>query len=262
MITMGSPDFRTFAIKLAKNAGKILLKHYGKIQKLDYKTKTDFKTKVDDEVDAFIRESITKVFPDHNILSEENKDKIGESDYTWIVDPLDGTIPYTYGVTDHFAVSIALAKDNVPFLGVIYAPLRKELYVAEQGKGAFCNGKKLKIGNAQPLNQALIGADYCKVNRTAILPLMNKLLTKDGVTYIVTNACGSVALALVVLGKLHGYFALTLEPWDIAAGVVLLEEAGIKVTSITGKPWHIKESSLLAAHQTLHKELLKVITHL
>ncbi|MBI5393451.1 inositol monophosphatase [Candidatus Woesearchaeota archaeon] len=256
-------SFKQFAINTAKAAGNILMLHYQQIQEMEYKLKTNFKTKVDDLSDAFIRTEIQKHFPEHNIYSEEQENLEQQSDYTWVVDPLDGTLPYTYGISDHFAVSIGLAYKKRFILGVIYAPLRKELYVAEEGKGAFLNNKKITISTLSDINKAMLGIDYgkgCGKNeRLEILQLQRKLLADDGICYPVTYACSSVALALVAAGKLHGYISLNLEPWDIAAAVVIVREAGGKVTDKNGKDCVLGDTSIIAANKELHGKLIQML---
>lgn len=247
--------YKEFAVDVALEAGKLLMANYGKMQSLEYKLKTNFKTQVDDESDALIRKAIAEQFPEHNIYSEEQGDKKTESEYSWIVDPLDGTLPYTFGISDHFGVSIALAKGKVPIIGVIYAPLMGKLYVAEQGKGAICDGVKIHTSLVDNVNRAMIGVDYGKFDRNKIIEYQKKYLSDSGVTYPVTYACASVSLAMVASGKLHGYMALKLEPWDMAAAIVINRESGVKVTTIDGEEWELGNESILAANPALHNNL-------
>jgi len=251
-------NFKEFAIKTAKEAGKLLMDNYGQIQRLEWKLKTNFKTQVDEESDELIRKAIMESFPDHNIYSEELDKREKGSEFSWVIDPLDGTLPYTFGISDHFGVSIALVKDKTPILGVIYAPKRDELYVAEHGKGAFCNDSKIQISSIDDLNKAMVAVDYGKIEREKIVDYHRKLLSNDGVTYPVSYGCVSVSLGLVASGKLHGYLGLKLEPWDMAAAVVLNREAGGKVTTISGKEWELGGESILAANPKLHRKLLEL----
>lgn len=253
---MNKQDYRQFAVDLATQAGEILLSHYGAMQKLEWKLRTNFKTQVDDEVDSLIRRRITEAFPEHNIYSEEAAAKENQSEYSWVVDPLDGTLPYTFGVNDHFSVCIALAKGKMPVLGVTNAPKRGELYVAELGKGSRLNGQPIQTGDQADLNQAFIDLEYGKIDRAKHLAYQEKLLVADGAAYTYAHGCASVPLALVASGKLDGYLSLKLEPWDMAAAVVILREAGAKVTAVDGGDWTLEEESILAANPTLHAKLL------
>jgi len=172
-------------------------------------------------------------------------------------------LPYTFGISDHFAISLALVKVKLPILGVIYAPKRDELYVAEYGKGAFCNNLPIRVSKIKDINKAMIGLDYSKRSRNTVSKYHKKLLSEDGVTYPVTYGCASATLGLVASGKLHGYLGLKLEPWDMAAGAVIIREAGGKVTTIKGKEWLLGDETILAANPNLHnklKEFLKFKT--
>lgn len=248
-----------FAKQLAQDAGQILMDHYGQMQKLEYKLKTNFKTEVDDKVDAFCREQIKKNFPTHGIESEEADALENESEYTWVVDPLDGTLPYTYGINDHFSVCVSLVKGKEPIVGVIYAPLRNEFYYAEAGQPAVLNEEPIQVAKVDNLNQAMVGIDYGKLNRGAHLPYLEKMLAADGIAYPYSHACASVGLGLVASGRLHAYMALKLEPWDMAAAVAIIRAAGGKVTTIDGKEWELGDESILAAHPALHEKLLEYL---
>ena len=253
-------NYLNFAIRTAKEAGNYLMSQYGKMQTLEWKLKTNFKTQVDDHNDELIRRRIKETFPDHNIYSEEQDALNRNSKFSWVVDPLDGTIPYRYGITDHFSVCIALARGKTPVLGVIYAPKRKELYTAEKDQGAFCNGKKIHVLDEDDVNHALVGLDGGKetssFKRASLAAYEAKLLSPDGVTCTFSSGCASVPLALTASGKLHAYMALSLEPWDMAAGVIINREAGANVTDIYGKKWTLDDPSIITANPNLHKKLL------
>lgn len=169
-----------FATDVAQSAGRLPMDHYGHMQSLEYKLKTNFKTRVDDLSDQLIRETIIRRFPSHSIYSEEQDTRLRGSEFIWVVDPLDGTVPYSYGTSDHFAVSIALLRDSRPLLGVICAPLRKELYVAERGRGATCNNRPLRVNPVHDLNRALLASDCGKLDRKALLPYKARLPARTG----------------------------------------------------------------------------------
>lgn len=257
-------DFLTFAIQTARTAGdEILMRHYSEVQTLDWHTRTNFKTAVDDESDRFIRAEIERAFPAHGILSEETADKVTQSRYLWVVDPLDGTLPYTTGINDHFSVSIALLKDEVPIVGVVYAPGRGELYAAEDGDGAFLNDQPIRVSDETNLNHVIMGLDSGKegkdFRRLELAGPYQKLLGPDGIAADLKHGCASVPLALVATGKLHAYAAMWLEPEDTAAAVVLIREAGGLVTTRQGLGRHFRDRSILAANPVLHSKLLERI---
>ena len=254
---------KDFAIQTAKEAGKVLIDNYGKIQDKEWNLKTNFTTNVDRLTDKLIRDRIIKYFPKHNILSEEERPINKNSEYTWVLDPLDGTIPYTHEITDHFSVCIALVKDKTPILGAIYAPKRDELYFAEQGKGAFCNEKSIKASLEENVNHVIMGLDDGKetetFQRTLKAHYFELLCSQDGIACPLSSGCASVPLCLVASGKLHAYLALSLEPWDMAAAVIINREAGAKVTNINGKEWNLEDRSILSANPTLHKKIYGMI---
>lgn len=253
-------DYREFAISIAKEAGELIMKSYGKIKSLDWNARTHFKTKVDDASDRLIRQRIREFCPEHSIYSEEGENLDTGSEYKWVCDSLDGTIPYTLGITDHFSVAIALVKGKTPILGVINAPKRKELYVAEQGKGAFCNNKPIRVSLEDNISHVIMGLDAGKetehFKRTSLAEYCKKVLAPDGITCFVCSGCASVPLCLVASGKLHAYMALSLEPWDMAAAVIINRETGAKVTNFNdGKEWKLGNESILVANPKLHSKL-------
>ena len=248
-------EFKNFAIDCAKGAGRILMKYYGEIQESDqeWTTLQHFKTIADDESDDYIRDKIKRNYPEHSIYSEEGDDLEKDSEYSWIVDPLDGTNPFRFRMNDHFAVCIALVKDKEPIMGVLYAPKMQELYYAVQGKGSYCNGKRLKPSNEDIIKRVMIGFDSGKetdkFDRSCIAPYIQKLLSRQGVSCPYCSGCASIPMAFVASGRLHAYGALSLEPWDMTASVIINKESGNKVTTIDGtlkenNNWHdrIQES--------------------
>lgn len=257
-------DFRTFAITTARQAGdEILMRHHGKVKTLDWHTRTNFKTAVDDESDAFIRAEIEREFPDHRIHSEEAAAKRTPSPYRWIVDPLDGTLPYTTGINDHFSVSIALEEDGEVIVGVVYAPKRGELYAAECGKGTFLNGSRVTVALEDNLNHVIMGLDSGKegpnFRRLELAGPYEKLLGPDGIAADLKHGCASVPLCLVACARLHAYAAMWLELEDAAAAVLINREAGTRVTTFSGEEWGLGDRSILAANPVLHAKLLERI---
>lgn len=252
-------DFTEFAVETARGAGEILMAHYGKMHHLDWKTLTNYKTQVDDESDLFIRGRIEGWFPDHQIISEEFDPKETHSEYMWVEDPLDGTLPYSTGANDNFSVNIALCRGRTPIVGVTWMPKRDQLFVAEAGKGATLNGKPIRVSSEEHPNHALIGGDLCRDVDPKYLVNYGRLLGKDGVVCQFAHGCASVPIALTAAGQIHGYWALKLLPWDMAAGVIINREAGARVTTITGKEWELGDPSILVANPVLHAKLGKFL---
>lgn len=244
-----------FAVEVANEAGKNIMQYHGPQLERDYTDKTHFKTLVDDKNDKLARSEIAKRFPAHNILSEESAPRKGDSDLTWVVDGIDGTINFSIGYNDHFSFAMGLCRGNTPILGVINAPKRGELYTAEVGKGAFRNGKKIQVSNLTEINKVLMGCDAGKFNRTANLPYLEKLHSPNGVSCACINFCASVPLCLVASGVIHAYLATSLNPEDMAAAVIIIREAGGKVTNLKGTEWQLGDESILTANPELHQKL-------
>ena len=249
-------EFLEFAVEVAEKAGENIMQYHGPQLERDYDDKTHFKTLVDDMNDKMARLEIGKRFPSHSILSEESAPHKGDSDLTWVVDGIDGTINFSTGYNDHFAFAIGLCRGNTPIVGVINAPKRGELYTAEVGKGAFCNGKKIQVSNLTDINKVLMGCDAGKFNRTANLPYLEKLHSPSGVTCACIGFCASVPLCLVASGVIHAYLATSLNPEDMASGVIIIREAGGKVTNLKGEEWQLGNESILAANPVLHQKLV------
>lgn len=252
-------EYLKVATEIARKAGDVLLRHYANIQVVEWKDHHHVKTKADDESDALIRREITERFPNHNIFSEELPDKDLGSEISWVEDPLDGTIPYSSGISDHWGVSIGVVIGRRPVVGVVHLPKRGQLFQAQEGMGAFMNGEKIRVSNVDDLQKALIGVEYGTTNRTAALPAMRRFLSLEGVTYPVTYGSAASALSLVAEGKLHGYYSAGLEPWDMVAAVILIREAGGKVTDAKGKEWELGDTSIIAANEKLHHQLMALL---
>lgn len=257
-------QFLPFAIEIAKKAGKVLLDFQKQKRNLDptWKSPTNFKTAADDASDTLICNAIHKRFPEHAIYSEESGVFAkSSSEYLWIVDALDGTLGFTSDITDHFTVSIGLARGKKPIMGVLYAPKRKSLYAAYEGLGATCNGEPISVSFVEDINKVMMGIDSGKKKgmRASHLPYFRKLMRNDGITCAFTTACATVPLALVAEGRMHAYLATALEPEDMTAAVCIIREAGGKVTNLSGKNWEIDDMSILAANPVLHRKLMRFL---
>ncbi|MEW5896331.1 MAG: inositol monophosphatase [Nanoarchaeota archaeon] len=260
---------KAFALALAKEAGNYLLRNFRKNSRLEQKRTLakEMHLIYDQKSDRIISAKIKAKYPSHNILSEESGLTNRSSKYTWIIDPLDGTSNFANG-NPFFAVSIALMEAQEVILGVVYAPFLKELYVAEKNKGAYIyekNGKKNKkktrklqvskmnnladsyiisCGGGEKTNEK-VAALYCHFyNR---VKEMRKL--------------GSAALesAYIAAGRAEAYIVATIQPWDVAAGALLIKEAGGKVTDFKGCPWNYKTADLVFSNGIIHEQVLKEI---
>lgn len=253
--------FLEVAKKAALEAGEIISKYYGSDLRKNLKNadKSDFTTKADLEAEEKIVEILKENFPDHNIIAEE-KHKIDKgSIYTWMIDPLDGSLTFDAGIP-FFAVSIGLLKDNKPVLGVIYQIPFKEFYIAEEGKGAYLNGKRIYVSKKKDLAESLMVLDPGHSKRrpgkmeSYILPLMNKI------AYPYSFGSGVSTQGMVAKGVLDGLVSQAWR-WDFTAGVVIVREAGGKVTDFEGKEldWTKDRIDLVASNGLIHDAILEVL---
>ncbi|KKQ98236.1 MAG: Myo-inositol-monophosphatase [Candidatus Woesebacteria bacterium GW2011_GWB1_39_12] len=240
-------------------AGKIALELRDKLKIKLKSNQSDIVTQADLASEKVIFSILKASFPMHNYISEEAGKKDNNSEYTWVIDPIDGTLPYAAGLP-FFGISIGLLKNNKPFIGVINLPALKSLYWAENGKGAFLNGKRIKVSSVQDLSKAIVLFDYHYAGRR--VADIKKILLKivDKIRYPPTFASSVVSLAYVASGICHGDIH-TAFPWDFVAGAAIIEEAGGKVTDYKGGDidWSKDSIDLLASNGKIHDEILSLI---
>lgn len=246
--------------RLARAAGNILRLGYESEHEVKYKGVIDLVTEVDHQSEEYLLAEISRLFPDHQIISEEIGLVPGCEGDQWYIDPVDGTVNYAHGIP-FFSVSIAYAHNGVMTLGAVYDPLRDELFTAELGKGAWLNGRRLKVSQVTELQRSLLvtGFPYdAWSNPRNNLENFNRFskLTQG------VRRLGSAALDLsyVAAGRLEGYWELTLHAWDVAAGGLIAAEAGATVTNLDGNPDYLSPPcSLLAAPSVLHAKMLEIL---
>lgn len=261
----GDFSYLTFvALQAALQAGDILRKGFGNSHHITAKDgKQNIVTECDYASEKKIISILKEAFPDHSILAEESglQEEQTES-ICWIIDPLDGTFNFSRRIPI-FVVSIAAYKNNEPICGIIFHPLTYELFIAEKGKGAFLNGERLKISSVSSLDEAMIGAGFpfnAKDNPGGCIDHLAEF-TRKGVTL---RNLGSAALnlAYVAAGKLDAFWLNNLYPWDLAAGQLLVQEAGGIVTNYSGKkPLIHIPSSVIASNGHLHQEMQQALGH-
>lgn len=240
-------------------AGNILRGSIGKVG-YRYKGFKNLLTETDLKSENLVRGKILKNFPDHGILSEETAPKISSSPYLWVIDPLDGTTNFAHSFPVA-CVSIALLKNEDPVLGGIYDPFRDELFMAEKGRGAFLNGKRIKVSSVKRLEESLVMTGFpLEPHFEGYLRLYRKFLR---ICHDLRRS-GSAALDLAwtACGRLEGYWEFKLNPWDVAAGKLILEEAGGKMTDFRGRPWKGVSNfgrETTASNGKIHRQMLKII---
>jgi myo-inositol-1(or 4)-monophosphatase len=248
------------AFEVAKEAGKLIIRQFKKRKIIGLKSNIDFVTNVDKNSEKLITFIIKKNFPDHGILSEEGTRSEGDSENLWVIDPLDGTTNFMHGYP-FFCVSISLVRKNKQALGVVYDPLRKEMFHSLVNKGSFLNGKRIKVSKTKDLENSLIVTGFY-YDRGEIMRKTVKSIEKfylKNVHGIRRSGSAALDLCHVSCGRTDGYWELMLNPWDFAAGSLIVKEAGGIVTTAEGKPLKMKTTSILAANKYLHKKMLEVL---
>ncbi len=247
---------KQLAIKAAKEAGKIQLKYFGKALK-KRKKGDSFVTKVDIESTKKIRKIILKQFPEHNIVCEELGSSNKKSDYKWIIDPLDGTHNFIMN-NPLFGVSIALEYKKEIILGVVYFPYLKKLYYAEKGKRAFCNEKRVKVNNEKNLKKCLFIFDAkLRTGTNKKIKMLRKLAKRTWRLRVF-----GVAIyhnILVAEGKAGFNIDHDSNPWDHSAALLIVEEAGGKVTDLKGNRWTPEVKDYIASNSKVHEKVLNVL---
>jgi len=248
----------TYIENLARRSGEILRAGYNQEHQVGYKGVIDLVTEVDHQSEAYLLGEVQRDFPEHHIFSEESGIIQGDVENIWYIDPLDGTVNYAHHIPI-FCVSIGYAFQGALTLGVVYDPLRDEMFTAERGKGAYLNGKPLNASAVAELQRSLLvtGFPYdtwnTKLDNFANFEKFGKLT--QGVRRL-----GSAALDLsyVAAGRFDGFWELSLKPWDVAAGGLICQEAGAVVTNIHGEADFISApQSILATTPGIHARMLE-----
>jgi myo-inositol-1(or 4)-monophosphatase len=245
------------ALSAAREAGEVLRKVFGWQHSVRYKGEVDIVTEVDEQAERVIKEVLLGAFPPYGMLAEESGRSSGQEDARWIVDPLDGTTNYAHGLPI-FCVSIALERAGEVILGVVHDPMREETYLAERGGGATLNGEPIRVSDTDEPIQALIatGFPYDRAEMPEALELFGRFaaITRG------MRRLGSTALDLcyVAAGRLDGYYERGIWSWDIAAGGLILEEAGGKVTDYRGAGLNLEGRQIVASNGYLHPAMTEL----
>ncbi len=247
-----------FAINTAEKAGRYLAEHFGKDLQVEHKGRIDLVTQVDRAAQDLIVSMIEERYPGHSLVAEEGVTRIQSSPYVWYIDPLDGTVNYVHGIPI-FCVSIAVYKDGEPLIGVCYNPISKELFWAHAGNGAYLNGKKIRVSAAETLVDALVvtGFPYATDRMDRIIGRFSTIIREvQGIRRL-----GSAALDLcfVACGRFDGFWEEGLRPWDMAAGIVILSEAGGTCSSFCGAGIDLAAGEIVAGNMRIHHELVRLV---
>ncbi len=247
-------------IAAARKAARVLQRDYGEVENLQVSLKgpSDFVSATDRKVEQILHEELARVRPDYGFLMEESG-KIEGADKThrWIVDPIDGTTNFIHSIP-LFAISIALERDGDLVAGLIYNPISDELFYAEKGIGAYLNDRRIRVAGRQDLTQAVVSCGIPHAHRGDPDQFGRELQAVQAqVSGIRRTGAAALDLAWVAAGRFDAFWERGLSPWDIAAGIVLIREAGGMVSDVDGKPDVLKTGNILAANTTLHPMLEK-----
>ncbi len=245
------------AVSAARRAGDIIVRSVDRVQDIRVNTKghNDFVSEVDRRAEAVIIDTLQKAYPDHSILGEESGMHEGSQEYQWVIDPLDGTTNFLHGYPQ-FAVSIAVKYKQRLEHAVIYDPLRQELFTASRGRGALLNDRRIRVSKAAYLKNALLGTGF-PFKRQDVLDTYLQTFKALFVTTSGIRRAGSAALdlAYVAAGRLDGFWEFHLKEWDMAAGALLILEAGGMVGDLNGGDDYLRSGNIMAGNPKIFKQL-------
>ncbi len=254
--------FINIATTAARSAGTIIVRALDRLDKIKVSEKqpNDYVTEIDQAAEKEIIATIRKAYPNHGIIAEESGESLSDDDYVWIIDPLDGTRNFIHGLPQ-FAVSIAVSYRGKIEHGVIYDPIRQELFIASRGKGAQVNDRRMRVSTHKNLDECLLGTGFPFRHSPAHIEAYTKSLNS------IIPLCGDVRragaatldLAYVAAGRLDGFWEMGLKPWDVAAGSLMIREAGGLVCDFAGTENYLDNGNIVAANPKILKLLLQQV---
>ena len=245
------------AIKAAKIAGEAIEYYFETALEHERKEDNSVVTKADLAAEEVILKEIKENFPDHKIISEEKGIIDSDSSFVWLIDPLDGTLNFSRGLPN-FAVSIAMTENNKTKIAVVYNPITNSLFQAEEGKGAYWNGEKMGVSEMEDLSSSIItlGRDRDEDNKKKTLSMINEIYFKSHQRIIGSSA---LELAWTASGRVEGFISIGLKRWDVAGGLLLVTEAGGKVTDFEGGDLDPDNNYFVATNGRIHEDLLGIL---
>ena len=249
-------------VKACRKAAKTLIRDFGEIEKLQVSLKGpgDFVTASDKKVEKILINELQKARPSYSILSEEIGQINNDKSFKWIIDPIDGTANFLHGIP-HFAISIGLEHDDEIICGIVYDPIKDEMFVAEKGNGSYLNNQRMRVSSRSKLKDCIVFTGGPKVeskNKELALEEYKKISSK---ILIPIRKLGSASLdmAYVAAGRCDGFWQRNLNYWDIAAGIILVKEAGGFVTDFEGENRYVENKTILATNSKISKEMIEVL---
>lgn len=264
MVSWSMPKVDTFLRELILASGARLKRQFGRVRTISYKkgSVTNLVTNVDREIEDYIKRSIRRKFPGDGILAEESPVELTGGLRKWVIDPVDGTTNFAHSLP-LFCISIGVEEEGKVVAGAVYNPVSEELFLANLGRGATLNGRRIRVSGARSLSRSLLatGVPYdVHDHPERSLPFFNGVIQRaQGLRRL-----GSAALDLcfVAMGRFDGFFEVHLNPWDTAAGTLILQEAGGTITNFEGQPFSIYERQLAASNGRIQKEMLQVLAQI
>lgn len=257
--------YLNIAIKAARSAGNIIVRSIDRLDRIEIANKgaaNDFVTSIDKAAEAEIIQQIKKAYPDHSILAEESGAQDGDNinQVVWIIDPLDGTLNYIHGFPQ-FAVSIGIQIRGIMEHGVVYDPLSNELFTATKGSGAQLDGRRIRVSDCKNINTALIGTgfSYKRTNESIDTCMQRLKIVLEQCADIRRAGSAALDLAYVAAGRLDGFWETGLAPWDVAAGSLLVREAGGFVSDLRGEDKFVETGNIVAGNTKVYPQLLELL---
>ena len=249
-------------VKVCRKAAKILIRDFGEIENLQVSLKGpgNFVTASDIKVEKILVEELQKAIPTNSILSEEIREINNDKSYKWIIDPIDGTSNFLHGIP-HFAISIGLEHDKEIICGIIYDPIKDEMFTAEKGNGAYVNNKRMRVSSRSKLKDCIIftGGPRQNPKDKELFFVEYKNFSSIVKTPIRKMGSASLDIAYVAAGRCDGFWQRNLNYWDYAAGIILVKESGGFVTDFNGKNRYIENKTILVTNSKIDKEMIEVL---
>ena len=249
-------------VKAARRAGRSLKRDLGEIENLQVSLKgpANFVSLADKRAEEMLYDDLSKARPGYGFIGEEGGSREGsDRSHTWIVDPLDGTTNFLHGIPQ-FAISIGLQREGVLIAGLIYNPANEELYTAERGKGAFLNDQRLRVAGRRQMNECVIACGLPHIGRgDHELSRREMTAIQEKVAGLRRFGAASLDLAFVAAGRLDGYWERNLQAWDMAAGILMIREAGGTVSGLQGNDDPLTTGHIVAGNEAIHRELVKIL---
>jgi myo-inositol-1(or 4)-monophosphatase len=248
--------------QIVLEAGKIVKEGYSSHKEVSHKGVVDLVTEYDVKTETFIINQLKKVFPDYTLVGEESHQGSYHYDKAIYIDPIDGTTNFVHGIP-HLAISLGVWEQGKPTLAVVYNPILEELFWAVQGEGAYCNGRRLKVSTQSKLQNALIatGFPYAKVNAGIeyhwVINCMTNLLPH--IQDIRRLGAAAIDLCYLAQGKVEAFYEIDLKPWDVAAGILIVQEAGGQISNVDNQPFDFDDKSIVASNGKVHQQLMKYL---